>query len=80
MLRVRFLSEDGPWSDDSVNYTYNNRLRSGLSLLAPNGSPWTQSYSYDPAKRLTSITSPAGTFAYAYDAQRSTLPTKLSLP
>jgi len=42
-----------------VSYTYQNRLRAGLSLLAPNASPWAQSYGYDAAKRLTTLTSPA---------------------
>jgi RHS repeat-associated protein len=32
------------------------------------------------AKRLTSLTSPAGTFSYAYDALCATLPAKLTLP
>jgi RHS repeat-associated protein len=76
----QILSEDGPWANDTVSYTFNNRLRSGLSVLAPNASPWTQSYGYDAAKRLTNATSPAGTFSYAYDALRSTLPAKLTLP
>ena len=76
----QILSEDGPWANDTVSYTYNNRLRSGLSVLAPNASAWTESYGYDAAKRLTSVTSPAGTFSYAYDALRSTLPAKLTLP
>ena len=76
----QILSEDGPWADDTVSYTYNNRLRSGLSVLAPNASAWAETYGYDAAKRLSSLTSPAGTFSYAYDALRSTLPTTLSLP
>jgi hypothetical protein len=37
-------------------------------------------YPYDAAKRLTNVTSGAGSFGYAYDALRSTLPNKLSLP
>jgi RHS repeat-associated protein len=76
----QLLSEDGPWADDTVSYTYNNRLRGSLSVLAPNASAWTESYGYDTEKRLTSVTSPAGYFSYAYDALRSTLPAKLSLP
>ena len=32
-------SEDGPWADDAVNYSYTaNRLRSGLSLTRPNAA------------------------------------------
>ena len=50
----QLLSEDGPWADDTVSYTYNNRLRSSLSVLAPNASAWTENYAYDAAKRLTS--------------------------
>jgi RHS repeat-associated protein len=76
----QILSEDGPWANDTVSYTYNDRLRSGLSVVAPNASAWTESYGYDTAKRLTSVTSPAGAFSYAYDALRSTLPAKLTLP
>jgi RHS repeat-associated protein len=74
------LSEDGPWADDTVSYTYDHRLRKTLSLLAPNASPWSQTYGYDAAERLSSVASPAGTFSYAYDAQRSTLPALLTLP
>jgi YD repeat-containing protein len=48
----QLASEDGPWTADSVNYAYNNRLRSGMSLAQPNASPWTQSYTYDPFGRL----------------------------
>src|SRR6266436_4177004 len=51
-----------------------------LSLQAPNADPWAQSYGYDAAKRLTSLSSPAGAFGYAYDALRTTLAAKLSLP
>ena len=38
----QLLSEDGPWASDTVSYTYNNRLRNGLSLSAPNASAWTE--------------------------------------
>ena len=76
----QILSEDGPWADDTVSYTYTNRLRASVSVQAPSASPWTQGYGYDTAKRLTGVTSPAGSFAYAYDALRSTLPATVSLP
>jgi YD repeat-containing protein len=59
------LSEDGPWPNDTVNYTYANRLRASLSVQAPNGAPWSQSYGYDTARRLTGVSSPAGTFGYS---------------
>ena len=76
----QLLSEDGPWADDTVSYTYNNRLRASLTILAPNASPWTQTYGYDGARRLTSIASPAGGFGYTYDALRQAKVAKLSLP
>src|SRR5436190_1562262 len=78
-------SEDGPWDSDTVSYTYNNRLRNGLSLPQPNASSWTQSYSYDAANRLSSLSSPAGSFAYNYSTgvggttSSSSLIQKLSL-
>jgi YD repeat-containing protein len=75
------LSEDGPWANDTVSYTYDTgRRRSGLTLLAPNASAWTQRYVYDAASRMTNITSPAGGFAYAYDATRQLQVKKLTLP
>jgi RHS repeat-associated protein len=76
----QLLSGDGPWNDDTVTYTYNNRLRSSLSLPAPNGSPWDQTYAYDGARRLTNTTSPAVSFGYAYDGTRQLKVKKLTLP
>jgi RHS repeat-associated protein len=62
-------SEDGPWADDTVNYSYTaNRLRSGLNLQQPNGSAWVLSYAYDAAKRLTNVTTAAGSVGYQYHA------------
>src|SRR5439155_21703157 len=58
-------TEDGPWANDTVTYTYNNaRLRSGLSLQQPTGT-WTNGFGWDAAHRLSSVSSPAGTFSYA---------------
>jgi RHS repeat-associated protein len=76
----QILSEDGPWNDDTVSYTYANRLRTGMSLSAPNASPSTQTYSYDFARRLTNVTSPAGVFSYSYDSTRNLQVQKLLLP
>ena len=75
----QLLSEDGPWVNDTIDYGYQNRLRMSLSLQQPSGT-WTNGYVYDIAKRLTSITSPAGAFNYTYDATRQSLMTKLTLP
>jgi RHS repeat-associated protein len=62
-------SEDGPWESDTVSYTYDSgRRRSGLTVQNPNASPWSQSYGYDAANRLSNLSSPAGTFSYDYHA------------
>ncbi len=60
----QLLNEAGPWANDTVNYTYQNRLRTGLSLQEANGAVWNQTYGYDSARRLTGVTSPAGAFSY----------------
>ena len=73
----QLLSEDGPWSGDTVSYTYQNWLRTSLSV---NGSAWTNGYSYDLARRLTSVTSPAGAFGYTYDPTRLQRVNSVSLP
>ena len=74
-------TEDGRWVSDTVTYSYNNaRLRSGLVLQQPTGT-WTNGFLCEAVRRLTSITSPAGTFAFSYKAgQASRLPIKLALP
>jgi YD repeat-containing protein len=56
----QLLSAGGLWPDDTVNYSYDNHLRTGMSVQAPNASAWVQSYAYDSMRRLTNITSPAG--------------------
>jgi RHS repeat-associated protein len=72
-------TEDGPFAGDTVTNVYSNRLRVGLGLQQPTGA-WTNGFAYDDAKRLTNVTSQAGSFGYAYDAVRLQLPAKLSLP
>lgn len=78
----QILSEDGPWANDTVSYIYQNRLRTALSVQAPNASAWTQSYGYDSARRLTNVVSPAGTFSYVVGGASSASPLlkKLLLP
>jgi len=57
-----------------------------LDLQQPNASDWVQNYGYDTANRMNSITSPAGTFTYAYNAgvggitSASSLITNITLP
>src|SRR5436190_22176896 len=75
------LSEDGPWENDTITYSYTpNRQRSKLSLQQPNAYPWEQTYAYDTANRITSITSPADIFNYAYDSSANLRIGKLTLP
>ncbi len=81
------LTEDGPWASDTVTLTYDNgRRRNGLNLQAPNASDWVQTYAYDSANRLSTLTSPAGTFRYQYFPGLDTIPSpsppvqKLLLP
>ena len=74
------LSEDGPWENDTVSYAYDNgQRRNGLSVQAPNASAWNQSYTYDTANRLSTLSSPAGTFTYKYFGAGSWV-TNLALP
>lgn len=73
-------SEDGPWSSDTINYTYNNRLRSNFTLQEPVGASLSQTYGHDSARRLSSIGSPAGTFTYSYNPIRTLQVQKLTLP
>src|SRR6266566_5032182 len=77
----RLRQAGGPFASDTVTYTYNNaRLRSGLTLQQPTGS-WTNGFTWDAAHRLSTETSPAGTFTYTYQVgQASSLPIKLLLP
>ncbi|HEV7924500.1 MAG TPA: RHS repeat-associated core domain-containing protein, partial [Verrucomicrobiae bacterium] len=63
----QLASESGPWASDTVTNTYSDRLRTLLHLQEPNSSDWIETYAYDAAYRMTSITSPAGAFAYTYN-------------
>jgi RHS repeat-associated protein len=78
----QLLSEDGPWAFDTVSYSYLNRRRTGLTLLSPNSSAWVESYGYDNASRLTSVSSPAGAFNYTLGGAGASSPlvSKLLLP
>jgi RHS repeat-associated protein len=62
----QLASESGPWPSDKIAYTYTDRLRTELDLQQPNASDWVQTYGYDLAARMTSLTSPAGTFSYTF--------------
>ncbi|NOS70448.1 MAG: RHS repeat-associated core domain-containing protein [Verrucomicrobia bacterium] len=77
----RLFTEDGPWASDTVTNFYNNGLRTNLVLAQPTGK-WTNGFAYDTARRLTSVTSPAGAFTYTLAAAgpASPLIQKLLLP
>jgi len=61
------LTEDGPWSSDTVTLTLNeaNQVRT-LTVQQPVGS-WITTNSHDAALRLTQVESPAGIFAYTHE-------------
>ncbi|HEY5909954.1 MAG TPA: RHS repeat-associated core domain-containing protein [Verrucomicrobiae bacterium] len=74
-------TEGGIWANDTVTNTYHAsvpRLRTGLTLKQP-ALTWSQSYAFDAADRLQTITSPAGTFTYTYRGA-GTLWTNLVVP
>jgi len=74
-------SENGPWTNDTVTYTYTaNRMRESMSLLGANGRTWMQNYFYDSGNRLDETTSNAGTFDYTYQTGASILVQELRLP
>src|SRR5438034_3739369 len=73
----QLLTEDGPFASDTVTNTYSSRLRVALGLQQPTGA-WTNGFIWDPAKRLTNLTSQAGSFAYIYSPAR--LVQQLNLP
>ena len=79
-LGGQLRTENGPWNDDIVTNSYNYRLRTEMDLKQPTGV-WTNKFTYDAARRLTNVTSPAGSFGYvlATDAP-STLTVRLDLP
>ena len=62
-----------------MSYTYANRLRTGLTLSQPGGS-WSQSYGFDVSRRMTNVTSPAGSFGYSYPSANFQLPSAILLP
>jgi RHS repeat-associated protein len=55
-------SEDGPWANDTMTFSYTNLLRKSFTLQWPGQSALTETYAYDTARRLLSISSLAGNF------------------
>ena len=75
----------GGWASSTVTFGYTTRLRTSLTLQQPAIGNWSQTYSYDTAKRLWTVISPPGTVTYvypvdtaAYKASRQV--TRVSLP
>jgi RHS repeat-associated protein len=63
------VNEDGPWASDTVSYGYNGAdLRNLMVIDQPTGNAWTNTFVYDSARRLTNVTSPAGSFTNYYVA------------
>jgi len=56
-------SEGGLWPNDTVSRTYNNRLRSTLTL-----NSMTTAYGFDAAHRLYSLIGAGGSFGYTYNS------------
>jgi YD repeat-containing protein len=82
----KLASEDGPWSDDTVGYSYGgDRKVQSMSVSQEGGSAWSQGYTYDGFGRLDKITNPVGTFDYEWTGVSSgdwlgSLVKKLDLP
>jgi hypothetical protein len=74
----QLLTEDGPFNNDTVTSTYLSRMRATLTLLQST-DVWTNAFGYDGANRLSSVTSPVGTFSYSY-TEPSTRLSMLSPP
>jgi YD repeat-containing protein len=76
----QLLTEDGPYANDTLTNTYVNRLRSKLNLQQPTGM-WTNAFTYDAARRLANVASPAGSFGYTFlSGGAFGLPIKVALP
>src|SRR3954469_4963788 len=50
----RLLTEDGPFTSDTITNTYVNRLQTKLSLQQPTGV-WTNGFTYDSGARLSNV-------------------------
>lgn len=75
----QLLSADGPWASDTATYSYGQQLRETLTLAQPSGGNWQQTYGYDSAWRLQSLSSPAGSFGYGFGGANPASPLVLSL-
>ena len=62
----RLTSVDGPFADDTVNYSYDAVGRRQTMTVQDGNDGDEFSYGYDTLGRLNSLGSPAGNFAYSY--------------
>lgn len=69
-LLGRVTSLDGPWSDDTISYAYNDATRS-VTRTSPGGVATTTVA--DTLGRIASIANPLGTFTSGYDGDTSRL-------
>ena len=58
----QLASEDGPWGNDLLTNSYSQQLRTTATL----GTAWTNSYGYDNARRMSSVSGGAGSFGYQF--------------
>jgi len=65
------------WASSKVTLGYTSRLRTSLALQWPNTSDWSQSYTYDSARWLQTLTSPSGNYTYAYVSAAGTTASRL---
>jgi RHS repeat-associated protein len=62
----RTTVEDGPWANDNVTNLLNTTCpHSSLTIQQPSGT-FSTPYSYDSARRLSTVASGAGTYTYYY--------------
>lgn len=60
----RLQTVDGPWTDDTISYTYDELGRPLQRSI--NGAANTETVTYDSLGRLATITNPLGAFTYGY--------------
>jgi YD repeat-containing protein len=75
----QLYTEDGPFASDTVTNGYTQRMRTSLALQQSTGA-WTNGFIYDPAGRLTNVTSQAGAFGYLFYPAIQNLPASIRLP
>ncbi len=75
----QLLTEDGPWTNDTVTNSYTEGQRTTLAFN-PASPALSQIYVYDSARRLGTISSLAGTFTYGYGGSPGSLVQTLGLP